>query len=34
MSMLRRLVKPFTELVRWGEPWDVEDDDVLLDPSA
>ena len=34
MSMLTRLVKPFTELVRWGEPWDVEDDDLLLDPSS
>jgi hypothetical protein len=33
MSMLRRLVQPFTELVRWGEPWDVEDDD-LLDQTA
>jgi hypothetical protein len=29
MSMLTRLVQPFTELVRWGEPWDVEDDDLL-----
>jgi len=29
MSKLIRLVKPFAELVRWGEPWDVEDDDLL-----
>ena len=29
--MLTRLVEPFTELVRWGEPWDVEDDDPLFD---
>ena len=29
MSMLRRLVQPFADLVRWGEPWDVEDDDLL-----
>ena len=29
MSVLTRLVKPFTDLVRWGEPWDVEDDDLL-----
>ena len=29
MSMLSRLTRPFTELVRWGEPWDVEDDDLL-----
>ncbi|MEN3273655.1 MAG: hypothetical protein V7636_2416 [Actinomycetota bacterium] len=29
MSMLSRLMRPFTELVRWGEPWDVEDDDLL-----
>lgn len=31
MSVLNRLVQPFSELVRWGEPWDVEDDDPLLD---
>jgi hypothetical protein len=31
MTMLARLVEPFTELVRWGEPWDVEDDDALLE---
>jgi hypothetical protein len=29
MSALIRLLQPFTELVRWGEPWDVEDDDLL-----
>jgi hypothetical protein len=29
--MLNRLVQPFSELVRWGEPWDIEDDDPLLD---
>jgi hypothetical protein len=29
MSPLRRLLQPFTDLVRWGEPWDVEDDDLL-----
>ena len=33
MSVLIRLVQPFTDLVRWGEPYDVEDDDPLLDPS-
>jgi hypothetical protein len=27
-----RIVGAFTDLVRWGEPWDVEDDDdPLLD---
>ena len=31
MSLLTRLLEPFTDLVRWGEPWDVEDDDPLLD---
>ena len=31
MSLLTRLVEPFTDLVKWGEPWDVEDDDPLLD---
>jgi hypothetical protein len=31
MSLLTRLVRPFSDLVRWGEPWDVEDDDPLLD---
>jgi len=29
--VLTRLVQPFAELVRWGEPWDVEDDDPLLE---
>jgi hypothetical protein len=29
--MLTRLMQPFSDLVRWGEPWDVEDDDPLLD---
>jgi len=29
MSMLSRLMQPFAELVRWGEPWDVEDDELL-----
>ena len=29
--MIDRLLQPFTEMVRWGEPWDVEDDDPLLD---
>ena len=29
--MLMRLMQPFSDLVRWGEPWDVEDDDPLLD---
>ena len=33
MSMINRLLQPFSDLVRWGEPWDVEDDDPLLDPS-
>lgn len=31
MSMLLRLIQPFSDLVRWGEPWDVEDDDPLLE---
>ncbi len=31
MSLLTRLVQPFSDLVRWGEPWDVEDDDPLLE---
>ena len=34
MSLLTRLVEPFTDLVKWGEPWDVEDDDPLLDAPA
>jgi hypothetical protein len=29
--MLLRLMQPFSDLVRWGEPWDVEDDDPLLE---
>lgn len=33
MSMLARLLEPFSDLVRWGEPWDVEDDELLLDVS-
>lgn len=33
MSVFNRLVQPFTDLVRWGEPWDVEDDDPLLDST-
>ena len=32
--MLTRLVGPLTELIRWGEPWDVEDDDPLLDHGS
>lgn len=32
--MLSRLVEPFADLVRWGEPWDLEDDEVLLDGSS
>jgi hypothetical protein len=28
---LIRLLQPFTDLVRWGEPYDVEDEDPLLD---
>ena len=32
--LLTRLLEPFTDLVRWGEPWDVEDDDPLFEPSA
>jgi hypothetical protein len=31
VSVLIRLVRPFSDLVRWGEPWDIEDDDPLLD---
>lgn len=31
VSVLGRLLEPFADLVRWGEPWDVEDDDPLLD---
>lgn len=30
--MLHRLIEPFADLVRWGEPWDVEDDDPLYEP--
>ena len=29
--MLMRLMQPISDLVRWGEPWDVEDDDPLLE---
>jgi hypothetical protein len=31
VSKLLRLVRPFSDLVRWGEPWDVEDDDPLFE---
>jgi hypothetical protein len=31
MSVIQRLVQPFSDLVRWGEPWDVEADDPLDD---
>jgi hypothetical protein len=31
VALLHRLVQPFSDLVRWGEPWDVEDDDPLFD---
>lgn len=35
MSTLTRLLQPFTDMVRWGEPYDVEDEDPLLDgPSV
>jgi hypothetical protein len=34
MSLLTRLVQPFSDLVRWGEPWDVEDDDPLSESGA
>ena len=34
MSTLTRLLQPFTEMVRWGEPYDVEDDDPLLDSPS
>lgn len=26
LDAVDRLVRPFTDLVRWGEPWDLEDD--------
>ena len=29
--MINRLIQPFSDLVRWGEPWDVEDDDPLFE---
>jgi hypothetical protein len=32
--MLIRLIEPFADLVRWGEPWDVEDDDPLCDSAG
>ena len=32
--MLTRLMQPFSDMVRWEEPWDVEDDDPLLDSSS
>jgi len=31
VSTLIRLLQPFTDMVRWGEPYDVEEDDPLLD---
>ena len=34
MSLLTLLVEPFTDLVKWGEPWDVEDDDPLYEGST
>jgi hypothetical protein len=34
-SPLLRVAGAFADLVRWGEPWDVEDDDdPLLDRPA
>jgi hypothetical protein len=34
VSVLTRLVRPFSELIRWGEPWDVEDDDPLYESGG
>jgi hypothetical protein len=31
VSTILRLLQPFSDLVRWGEPWDVEDDDPLFE---
>lgn len=31
--MLTRIVGPLSDLIRWGEPWDVEDDDPLCEHS-
>jgi hypothetical protein len=32
--ILARFTEPFADLVRWGEPWDVEDEpDPLLGPA-
>ncbi|HUF33330.1 MAG TPA: hypothetical protein VMN58_09015 [Acidimicrobiales bacterium] len=34
-QLLSRVVTPFVDLVRWGEPWDIEDDpDPLLDQAG
>jgi hypothetical protein len=33
--LFARVVAPLTELVRWGEPWDVEDEpDPLLEGAG
>lgn len=29
--MINRLIQPFADLVRWGEPYDLEDEDPLFD---
>lgn len=34
-QLVTRVVAPFVDLVRWGEPWDVEDEpDPLLDQAG
>lgn len=30
-ALLDRILGPISELIRWGEPWDLEMDDPLLD---
>ena len=34
VSKLLRLMQPFSDLVRWGEPWDIEDDDPLFEDDV
>jgi hypothetical protein len=32
--VITRLLEPFTDLVRWGEPYDVEDEELLVDDAS
>jgi len=34
MSLLLGLFSSIASVIRWGEPWDIENDDPLLDRTA